>query len=267
MIDWAAGSGWCQAGGHRLEWRVAGPSPKEASTIVLLHEGLGSVSLWRNFPDRLAQETGCGVFAFSRAGYGQSDVKDLPWSVDYMTREATVVLPEVLKALSAPDVILFGHSDGGTIAALHAALAPAENIRAIILLAPHLFAEAIALQEIARAQSVYETDLRQRLARHHRDPDVAFGGWAGAWLHPDFATWDQRHIARHITCPVLALQGKQDQYGSAEQVLLYADLCPGDASVHLLDACRHAPHQDQPEIVLDHTKLFLKALNAQYNAQ
>jgi pimeloyl-ACP methyl ester carboxylesterase len=250
MAGWAE-SGWIEAGGRRLECRTWGPGPDKAPTIVMLHEGLGSLALWRDFPARLAEATGMGVFAWSRAGYGQSDPALLPRPLDYMTREAVDVLPEVLEAAGVRRAILMGHSDGATIAAIHAGSLADRRVRGLILMAPHFFTEPEALAEIAKARVGYEAgDLRARLAKYHRDPDTAFRGWNDAWLAPGFAAWNVAEVIDYWRVPVLAIQGVEDQYGTLAQIAEIETRSYAPVETLVLDDCRHAPFLDQPEAVL-----------------
>ena len=262
MVDWSAGKGFLEAGGKRLEWAAFGPAPSgDAPAIVLLHEGLGCVALWRDFPLKLSQATGCPVFAFSRAGYGQSDACDLPRPLDYMTREAVGVLPGVLAALAAPRVILMGHSDGATIAAEYAGRVTDPRLAAVILMAPHFFTEEMGLAEIARAREAYETtDLRSKMARYHRDPDAAFRGWNGAWLDPGFRQWNVADAIDGIVVPVLAIQGRDDEYGTLAQLEEIARRCTAPCETLALDECRHAPQFDRPQAVLDAAKALVARL-------
>lgn len=240
-MDWA--SGYIEAGGFRLETRVAGPAPGDGPVLVLLHEGLGSAGLWRDFPEALAGATGRPVFAWSRAGYGQSDAKPLPWPLDYMTREALEVLPGVLDALGARDVILCGHSDGATIAAIHSGKLHDPRVRGVIMMAPHFFTEPEGLAAIAEAKRAYdEGGLREKMARHHRDPDNAFHGWNDSWLHPDFETWNVADALDGIAVPVLVVQGEGDQYGTLAQLREVEARVPGPVTTAVLSDCAHAPH-------------------------
>ena len=226
-------------------------SPGAAPTIVLLHEGLGCVALWRNFPEQLARATGCGVFAFSRPGYGQSDPKPLPWPLDYMTREAAETLAPVLDALAAPAVVLIGHSDGATIAAIHAGSVEDRRLWGVVLMAPHFFTEPEGLASIAEARTAYDSgDLRVRLGKYHRDPDNCFRGWNDSWLHPDFRDWNVSDCLDYIRVPVLVLQGEEDQYGSIAQVDEVAERCYAPVDVMMIESCRHTPHFDQAEATL-----------------
>ena len=202
--------------GRRVETAWWGPGPDAAPSIVLLHEGLGSVSLWRDFPARVSAATGCGVFAYSRLGYGQSDPVPLPRPLTFMHDEAREVLPRVLDEAGVRRCILLGHSDGASIAAIYAGSHQDFRVRGLILLAPHFFVEASGLVEIAEAERRYRTtDLRERMARHHRDPDVAFWGWNRAWLDPAFpGVFDLQPEIAHIRVPVLIVQGEADRYGT-----------------------------------------------------
>lgn len=236
----------------RLETGWWGPGPEAAPTLVLLHEGLGSLGLWKDFPTRLAGETGCGVFAYSRFGYGGSDPVNLPRPLDYMQREAREVLPRVLDAIGLRRGVLLGHSDGGSIAAIHAGSFRDARVQGLVLLAPHFFTEPEGLAAIEAARRRYEAgELRARLARHHRDVDVAFHGWNGAWLDPGFPqAFDLLPDIARIRVPVLAIQGEADPYGTAAQlqVLEREAHCP--VEVLMLPGVGHAPQAEAPERVL-----------------
>ena len=250
-MAWADGAGRLTAGGKSLEWAAFGPAPGDAPTIVLLHEGLGCVGLWRDFPERLVAATGLGVFAYSRAGYGASDPCDLPRPLDYMTTEAVKVLPQVMDHACIGRAVLLGHSDGATIAAIHAGSIADQRVRGLILMAPHFFTEEMGLAAIAKARAAYDSgDLRARLARHHADVDAAFRGWNDAWLHPDFRAWHVAEVIDYLRIPTLAIQGRGDPYGTLAQIdeLERRSYAPVDTLI--LDDCGHAPHQDQPDAVL-----------------
>jgi pimeloyl-ACP methyl ester carboxylesterase len=247
--------------GVTLEAGCTGPSPAEAPTIILLHEGLGCLRLWREFPQALARATGYGVFAYSRQGYGGSDPVQLPRPLDYMTREALDVLPFVLEQTGLRRGVLLGHSDGASIASLYLGNRQDTRINGLILIAPHFFTEPAGLRAIAEAKLAYETgDLRPRLAKYHRDPDGAFWGWNQAWLDPGFAAWNIEEALDYIRVPVLAIQGRDDQYGTLAQIealntRLYAPL---DTCV--LNDCRHAPFIEQPQATLAAITGFLERL-------
>jgi pimeloyl-ACP methyl ester carboxylesterase len=234
-----------------LETAWWGPGPDRAPTLVLLHEGLGCVALWRDFPEALVAATGCGVFAWSRFGYGGSDPVTLPRPMSYMHDEALTVLPRVLDAAGVRRAVVIGHSDGGSIAAIHAGAVRDARVRGVVLIAAHFFVEELNIASITAIRATYEEgDLRARLARYHRDVDVAFRGWNDAWLDPRFRAFDiTEHVAR-IPVPVLALQGAEDPYGTAEQlrVLERVALCP--VETRLIAGARHAPHLEAKDATL-----------------
>ena len=231
----------------RLEAAWWGPRPDTAPTLVLLHEGLGSVGLWRDFPARLAEATGCGVLAYSRFGYGRSDSVALPRPLDYMRREALDVLPGVLDAAGIARAVLVGHSDGASIAAIYAGRMADPRVRGLVLMAPHFFVEDICLNSIAAIRREYGAGLRARLARHHDDVDAAFLGWADAWLDPGFpAAFDLSAEVALIRVPMLILQGAHDPYGTAAHARLAERLAPADVRTVML-AARHAPHVEACE--------------------
>jgi pimeloyl-ACP methyl ester carboxylesterase len=244
-------SGFLEVGGVRLEARWAGPPPESAPTLVFLHEGLGSASLWRDFPDRLAAETGCGALVYSRAGYGKSDPIALPRPVRFMHDEAAI-LPEVLAAAGIREHVLIGHSDGASISLIHAGSAPAPGLRGLIQEAPHVFTEPHGLASIALIREAYrDTDLRARLARHHgANVDVAFRGWNDVWLAPEFEAWNIEEYLPAIGVPVLVLQGEDDEYGTWAQVEAIERRSGGPVETLAIPGCGHSPHREQPEIAL-----------------
>ena len=227
--------------------------------IVLLHEGLGSVRLWRDFPAALADATGARVFAFSRFGHGESDPPPRPRTPRFMHEEALDVLPAVLRAARIAEPILVGHSDGASIALVNAATHPA---RAVVAMAPHVFVEEMCLAEIRAAKRAYETEgLRARMARHHRDPDAAFYGWNDVWLDPAFPRWDITDVLSDITCPVLLIQGVDDQYGTMAQLDAIESRVAGPVE-RLQPPARHAPHLEAFEETLAATAAFIRDLAA-----
>ncbi len=234
------------AGDQLLEACCWGPAPADAPTLVLLHEGLGSTRLWKDFPGQLAQQTGYGVFAYSRAGYGRSSSVSLPRPIDYMTREAVDVLPVVLDAIGFKRGVLLGHSDGASIAAIYAGTISDHRVRGICLLSPHFFTEPSGLASIAEAKEAYETGvLRDGLARHHDDPDSTFYGWNEAWLDPDFETWNIEEVISYLRVPVLAIQGRDDQYGTLAQIAALENALYSPLDVAVLENCQHSPHIEQ----------------------
>jgi pimeloyl-ACP methyl ester carboxylesterase len=234
------------AAGICLEYRWTGPPPDAAPTIVLLHEGLGSASLWRDFPEKLTAATGLGVCAYSRAGYGASDPDPLPWPITYMEDHATKVLPHVLDAIGFRHGLLVGHSDGASIAALYAGTVSDQRVRGAVLMAPHFFIEDICIQAIREAKQAYETgDLRARLARHHgANVDNAFYRWNASWLNPDFYHWDITDALHHVRVPLLVLQGLADPYGTRAQADVVKQTCPAPVISELMPNVGHAPWRE-----------------------
>jgi pimeloyl-ACP methyl ester carboxylesterase len=252
-------SGEIKVNGLRIETAWHGPGPERAPTLVLLHEGLGSVSMWRDFPEKLAQQSGYGVLVYSRPGYGKSDPVPLPRPLDYMHREALEVLPHVLDQAGVKKTILVGHSDGASIATIYAGGRQDFRVRGLVLMAPHFFVEDISIRSIAAAQEAYEKgELRSRLARHHgENVDVAFRGWNDAWLDPGFRAWRIDDSIAHIRVPMLIIQGQDDQYGTGEQVRLAERdaYCPVETV--LLENCGHSPHIDRPAETLEAIQAFV----------
>ena len=247
--------------GHRLDCASWGPGAAEAPAILMLHEGLGAVDLWRDFPERLAAKTGWRVVAYSREGYGRSSPAALPHPVDYMTRHATGVLPEVLDAIGFRRGALLGHSDGATIAAEYAGGVEDARVRGLILMAPHFFTEPDGLAEIARAKAGFESSgLGVRMAKYHDDPEATFYGWADAWTDPAFADWDITECIDYIRIPTLAIQGREDQYGSEAQVRAIEERSYAPVDLELIEDCRHSPHLEQPDRTLALIADFIERL-------
>jgi pimeloyl-ACP methyl ester carboxylesterase len=236
--------------GHTLEVHRIAASQAHAPELVFLHEGLGSISLWKDFPARVAGATGCGVTVYSRYGNGHSDPLTEPRSVRYMHDEALRSLPDLLTQLEIENPILVGHSDGGSIALIYAGAH--DHVRGLVLLAPHVFVEDLSVSSIAEAKVKFETtNMPEKLARHHRDPAATFWGWNNIWLHPDFRRWNIEEYLPRITCPILAIQGVDDQYGTMAQVQAIARQSGGPVEVLALADCRHSAHRDQAEAVLE----------------
>lgn len=256
-----SGTQWITVNGRRLETSAWGGSPGEKPTIVLLHEGLGSIGLWRSFPEKLAELTGYCVLAYSRAGYGSSDPVELPRPLDYMTREAIEVLPGVLDAIGFKRGILLGHSDGASIAAIYAGGVKDLRVRGLCLISPHFFTEPMGLASIAEAKVQYEkTNLRERLAKYHANVDNAFWGWNGAWLDPGFKAWNIEDYIAYIRVPVLAIQGRDDQYGTLAQIEALETGCYAPVDAVILENCKHSPHVEQPERTLAAVSDFVARL-------
>ena len=244
-------SGFLRIGAHDLEYRMIGPAPSDAPTIVMLHEGLGSAALWGDFPQSLQAATGMGVFIYSRAGYGASTPVTLPRPLDYMSREAFDVLPALLDAIGFQRGVLLGHSDGASIAAIYAGGTGDHRVRGVVLIAPHFIVEEISVASIAGIRKTYETtDLRSKLARWHQNVDNAFYGWNDAWLDPDFRRWDISEYLAYIRVPVAILQGEDDQYGTIRQIEIAKDECYCPVDVTVISGAGHSPHREVSELTL-----------------
>ncbi|HEY8290312.1 MAG TPA: alpha/beta hydrolase [Acetobacteraceae bacterium] len=319
-------SGWLTLPDGRIETGWWGPNPDDAPTIVLLHEGLGCVALWRDVPERLAAATGLGVFAYSRFGYGQSDPVSLPRPMTYMHHEGQVVLPQVLAAAGIRDAVLVGHSDGGSIAAIYAGITEGERLEAdapfphrhgrawpdhprlavlaerkgvdgrppptttegavkppegwskvghdgrtaprlhaLVTIAAHFFVEDLNIASIRQIRNTYDTgELRPRLARYHRDPDIAFHGWNGAWLDPRFRDFDITGFLPTIRVPTLGLQGADDPYGTAAQLEIMRTRMIAPVDTRLIGDARHTPHLEAKEATLDAITGFISATIRQH---
>ena len=259
------------AGGHRLEYSRIDPGPRPGAAadppvLVFLHEGLGSVALWKGFPERVSHATGCPTIVYSRYGHGMSDRLAEARGVDYMHREALEVLPQLLDALSIRNPILIGHSDGASIALIHAG-AGSRPVRGLVLLAPHVFVEDITVKNIAEAKVAFEnTDLPAKLARYHDDAESTFRGWNDIWLHPDFRRWNIEEYLPGVTCPVLLIQGEDDQYGTAAQVTAIAKQVNGPVETLMLPNCAHSPHVDQKQATVEKIAHFVTRLGDKVSA-
>jgi pimeloyl-ACP methyl ester carboxylesterase len=247
-----------EAGGHRLEVeRIDGDAGRP--TLVFLHEGLGSVSMWREFPAWAAAATDCPAVVYSRYGYGRSDVLEAPFTVDYMHREALETLPQLLAKLGIERPLLVGHSDGASIVLIYAGSLGVPG--GLVVLAPHVFVEDISVKSIAEAKVAFETtDLPEKLARHHADVRKSFYGWNEIWLHPDFRRWNIEAFLPAIQCPVLAIQGAEDEYGTMAQVEAIARQVGGACEIVRVEACGHSPHRDRPGETLAAISRFVAAL-------
>ena len=228
-------------GDENLEYRMIGPRPDAAPTIVMLHEGLGCVGMWGDFPDKVAAATGCGVFVYSRKGYGHSSPVPLPRQISYMHEEAKESLPRVLDAIGFQRGILLGHSDGASIAAIYAGTHQDHRVLGLVLMAPHFIVEDVSVKSIADARAAYnDGDLRAKLARYHPNVDVAFRGWNDVWLDNDFREWNISEELAYIRVPILIVQGEDDQYGTVRQIEIANEECYCPVEVALL-AGREAP--------------------------
>jgi len=244
-------TGFLSIDGAELEYRMIGPAPDAAPTLVMLHEGLGSVGLWGDFPEKLQARTGMGVFAYSRSGYGASSPAKLPRPMDYMHREALDVLPKILETIGFRRGLLVGHSDGASIAAIYAGGIQDHRIRGLALIAPHFVVEDISVKSIAAIKTLYEQgDLKPKLARWHRNVDNAFYGWNGAWLDPAFRDWDISDYLAYVRVPVAIVQGEDDQYGTSRQIEIAQEECYCPVDISLIAGAGHSPHREAAESTL-----------------
>ena len=247
------------AAGRRLEYQWVGEPGRGKQALVFLHEGLGSIRQWRDFPAKVAQAAGLRALVYDRYGYGQSDVLQEPRrTVRFMHDEALHALPEVLASLEIENPILIGHSDGASIALIYAGAGHA--VKAVVAMAPHVFIEPICIDSIRKAANTFETtDLPQRLGRYHRDAAKTFYGWADVWRDNDFRQWDIRpDYLAGIRCPVLAIQGYGDEYGTMAQLDEIAARVKGPCTLLKLEDCGHAPFRDQPEKTLSAVTAFVR---------
>ena len=237
--------------GARLETLCLGPPPDAAPTIVLLHEGLGCVALWRDVPQKLAEATGLGVLVYSRRGYGRSSPVALPRPLDYMAREATETLPRLLEAAGVQRALLLGHSDGASIAAIYAGAFDDPRLAGLALIAPHFFAEPEGLDAIRAAERAFnQGELRGRLAKYHADVDGAFYGWSRAWLDPGFARWNIAESIDRWRVPALIVQGDEDPYGTLKQVDEVSRRARVAVETLIQPGVKHAPQFERPEATL-----------------
>jgi pimeloyl-ACP methyl ester carboxylesterase len=245
--------------GRRIEYALIDPGGKAAPTIVLLHEGLGSLTMWKDFPLRVAQVTRCTVLVYSRYGHGWSDTLAEPRTVRYMHDEARFALPHLLDQLDIQNPVLLGHSDGASIALIHTGSGE-RRVSGLIVLAPHVMVEDLTVSSIAAARVAFETTgLRQRLTRYHADVDSTFWGWNNIWLDAEFRTWSIEEFLPPIHCPILACQGKDDEYGTMEQIARISNAV-NDVQVLELTHCGHSPHRDQPDRLLEAIATFVDRL-------
>jgi pimeloyl-ACP methyl ester carboxylesterase len=261
-----ADDGFLDLDSLRLEYRMIGPRPGEAPTVVMLHEGLGSVGLWGSFPDDIAAATGCGVFAYSRAGYGKSRPGKMPRTTSFLNEEACDVLPRVLDAIGFQRGFLLGHSDGASIAAIYAGSVQDHRVRALALIAPHFFTEEVGLTEIARAhKSFVNGGLRAKLERWHAYVDSAFHSWSGPWLSPAFKSWDITEVLGYIRVPMLIVQGENDQYGTIKQIEAAQEECYCPVEIAILPGLRHLPYREAPDLTVKTIAGFFDRLLRDHN--
>jgi pimeloyl-ACP methyl ester carboxylesterase len=256
-----ADQGLLDLGPETLEYRMIGPRPDAAPTLVLLHEGLGCVGMWGDFPDKLAAATGCGVFVYSRAGYGKSSPVTLPRPISYMHAEARESLPRLLRAIGFQRGILVGHSDGASIASIYAGSHQDHRVRGLVLIAPHFICEDVTAKSIAEARDAYNNgDLRGRLQKWHPNVDNAFRGWADVWLEHDFRQWDISEELAYIRVPILIVQGEDDQYGTMRQIEIAREECYCPVDVALLPGVKHNPAREAPEVTLRNVSDFVSRI-------
>jgi pimeloyl-ACP methyl ester carboxylesterase len=232
----------------------------KSPTLVFLHEGLGCIEIWRDFPETICTVTGCSGLVYDRKGYGGSENIEESWPVDYLQKESLIYLPQLLKECNIDDAILIGHSDGGTIALILAA--HSNIIRGIITEAAHIFVEQITIDGIRKAVKAFETtSLKEKFARYHKEnTETIFYRWANRWLSPEFQDWNIQDILPKINCPALILQGKDDEYGTSAQVMGITDRVSGPVEVKLIPNCGHVPHfQAKDTVILEMTR-FIKEL-------
>ncbi len=254
--------GFIAVGGVKLEVKRF-PGDVGKPTLVFLHEGLGCIEMWGDFPARLSYISGCPALVYSRRGYGRSDPCDLPRPLTYMHDEGLDVLPDLLKTAEIGDHLLIGHSDGGSISLINAGGTPASGLKAVITMAAHVFCETLSVTSIAEAKTFYEVaDLRARLARYHRDNvDCAFWGWNKAWLDPDFMQWNIEQYLPKIAVPQLVIQGYNDPYGTIAQVEAIEKQSEGPVRVCLLENCGHSPYKERVQKSLEVTSDFISSLS------
>jgi pimeloyl-ACP methyl ester carboxylesterase len=249
------------AAGRSINYEWIGDEASGKPTLVFLHEGLGSIRQWRDFPQKVAGATGCRALVYDRYGYGQSDVlAEKQRTMRFMHEEALIALPDLLSSLKVERPILVGHSDGASIALIHAGAK--HPVRGAVAMAPHVFIEPLCLKSIDKAAEAFEnTDLKDRLGRYHRDARRTFYGWADVWLDKGFVSWDIRDdYLPGISCPVLAIQGYDDIYGTMRQLDELARLVKGPCELLRLENCGHAPFRQQPEKTLVAVSRFVKGL-------
>lgn len=248
--------------GRRIEFRTILGAADARPTLVFLHEGLGSAGLWRDFPDKVSRRVGAPALVYSRFGYGQSDGLSGKRTSRFMHEEALDVLPRLLDQLGIEAPLLVGHSDGASIALIHAA-ASGRTVRGLALMAPHVFVEPVCVTSIAKIRETYfRSDLRQRLSKYHAHVDDAFLGWADTWLLPEFLDWSIEDLLGRITQPMLLIQGRDDEYGTLAQLDRIETRAEGPVTRLVLDKCGHSPHRDQEAGVIDAIVQFASGLGS-----
>ena len=251
-----------EAVGHRLEYVDIPTHQVDRPPLVFLHEGLGSVALWRDFPAKVAAATGCRTIVYSRCGFGRSSPRRAPYTPRFMHEEALVILPALRAALKIDHPVLVGHSTGASMALIHAGDGR-WDVRGVVAMAPLIFVEEFNLESIRNAKTVYETTgMREKLARYHDDVDSVFRGWRDIWLDPDFRSWSIERDLAGVRCPILAILGEDDEYSTPAQVAALEKSTVNAKSFDFMKLadCRHSPHRDQPQAVLDAIRRFIEEL-------
>ena len=250
-----------QINGKNLESVWHGPAPEDAPTLIFLHEGLGSVSMWRDFPQKLSLQTGCGALVYSRFGYGKSEKSEIPRSLDFMHQESLDVLPEIIAQCGIKNYILVGHSDGASIALIHAGSDSSEKLIGMVNEAPHVFCESITISSIQKLrESFYSGNLRERLKKHHKDIDTTFNGWSDVWLNYEFTKWNIESYLERIKVPQLIIQGNDDEYGTSEQVEAIIRQSSESVEICFMNKCGHSPHREQESKTLHVMSEFVRNL-------
>ncbi|MBN1307702.1 MAG: alpha/beta hydrolase [Chitinispirillaceae bacterium] len=252
-------TGFITIDGVNLEYCRIGTSAADSPALLFLHEGLGCVSLWKDFPARLAERTGLGALVYSRAGYGRSDPVSLPRPVRFMHDEADV-LEKLMSEMNIGEAVLVGHSDGASISLIYAGGTNCAKVKALLLEAPHVFTEPSGLASIAKITGAYRTTgLRNRLAKHHgANTDIAFRGWNDVWLDPSFKSWNIEEFLPAIIAPTLLIQGDDDEYGTLRQLEAIARQVKGPLETLCIPACGHSPHREHPDVTLEAMAAFIR---------
>lgn len=250
---------------HKVEYTLLQSATPvvQTPTIVMLHEGLGSIAMWKNFPQQVSDATGCEVLVYSRYGYGNSDPIEKDHDVDYQHIEALESLPDLLDQLEINKPILFGHSDGASIALIHAGGSNRE-LSGVIVMAPHVMVEDVSISGIMATKEAYlNTNFRDKLAKYHSNVDSAFFGWCNIWLHPEFLNWNIEQYLPSISCPVLAIQGIDDEYGTMEHLEIIKRKT-NNVELLKLTRCGHSPHKDHPDLVIKTVTDFINRIRVRY---
>ena len=238
-----------------------GPPPENAPTLIFLHEGLGSVSMWKDFPQELSRITGCGALSYSRLGYGQSEKCELPRQLNFMHKEGLEVLPSIITQFRIQNYILVGHSDGASIGLIHAGSDYADKLLGMINEAPHVFSESLTISSIKKLRENYNSgNLRVKLEKYHNDIDMTFNGWADVWLNDEFTDWNIESYLSRIKVPQLIIQGNDDEYGTSAQVEAIVSQSAGSVKTCFFNNCGHSPHSDQKSKTLEVMNEFVRNL-------